>query len=93
LEYGGGGVHVHLVLRLCGERESIDAEVERRRAAERIARIDIDVVRDAGWASAYLIKTLLPEHAADRVPGRVISYSQNIEREPWRLAKRGGGSA
>jgi hypothetical protein len=94
LERGGGGVHIHLLLRLEGELsaatglESIAIEIRRRKRSQRIGRWQVEPVRDSGRISAYLVKTLLPENVRNRVGGRCIEYSQNIQRRPWWLEGR-----
>jgi hypothetical protein len=96
LERGGGGVHIHLLVRLkrsvsakCG-LESLEITIQRHNQRRKVVeKLDVRRVWDAEGMSEYLVKTLLQENKAGRVPGRAITHSEDIDKAPWWLRKGG----
>jgi hypothetical protein len=100
VERGGNRPHLHFLLRLRGGLdvarglELIDIEIDEHKQACGIGSVERDVVADPWLISWYLVKTLWPQNWRGRVPGRVITYSLNIEQLPWWLdSSRGGAGA
>jgi hypothetical protein len=97
-ERGAGGIHVHLLVRLAAGLsvetglEQIEVEIRRRaRCSDHLAQCDAEAVQSVERASAYLTKTLSKEGRGGRVRGFAITYSQNISRRPWWLARGDAG--
>jgi hypothetical protein len=99
-ERGRGGVHVHLILRLSGELrvrtgvELIEIGIDScRRDRDHLAQPLVERVESAAATACYLTKTLTLEQAHNRVPGRCITYSGDVEKLPWWLDSSRGGAA
>ncbi len=94
VERSGNRPHLHFLLRLRGGLdaatglERIDVEIRERKASQLIGDWCAEPVADPWLISCYLVKTLWPENWHSRVPGRVITYSQNVKRSPWWVAQQ-----